>query len=197
MEPITVVVEGDTDLPVARAILKHVGLEPGMEIDCGGKVKLDQRLPSYNAAAVYAPWLVLRDLDQDAPCAAVLVQRLAARPAPQLYLRIAVHAVEAWLLADATRVARFLHVRPAQVPEAPDELPDPKQALVNLARRSTKPAIREDMVPGKRTSRPIGPAYEARIIEFASTLWRPAPASKRSPSLQRCIRALRRLADAP
>lgn len=168
MQRINVVVEGDTDLPVARAILKLVGLEPGLEIDCGGKARLDQRLPGYNAAAGRAPWLVLRDLDTDAACASSLVQRLTPRPAPKLCLRIAVRAIEAWLLVDADRVARFLHVKPDQVPGAPDELPDPKQALVNLARRSTKPAIREDMVPGRKASRLVGPGYEARIIEFAS-----------------------------
>jgi hypothetical protein len=197
MHPVNVVVEGDTDLPVARAILKHVGLEPGLEIDCGGKARLDQRLPGYSAAAAHSPWLVLRDLDTDAACAAALVHRLVPRPARRLCLRIAVHAVEAWLLADADRMAQFLHVQPAQVPAAPDDLRDPKQALVNLARRSTRPAIREDMVPGRKASRPVGPGYEARIIEFASKHWRPARASARSPSLHRCIDALRGLARAP
>jgi hypothetical protein len=124
------------------------------------------------------------------------VQRLAPRPAQNLCLRIAVHAVEAWLLADTDRMARFLHVNPSQVPDAPDDLRDPKQALVNLARRSTKPAIRKDMVPGRKTSRPVGPGYEVRIIEFASEHWRPDRASARSPSLRRCIEALRGLARA-
>lgn len=70
-------VEGDTDLPVARALLLWAGLAPGLEIDCAGKSKLDRRLPGYNEAARRTPWLVLRDLDRDVPCAAALVRQLA------------------------------------------------------------------------------------------------------------------------
>jgi hypothetical protein len=196
MAAVNVVVETDMALPVARALLAHVGLAPGLEIECGGRAQLDQHLPIYSAAAMHTPWLVLRELGHDLIEPAALKQHLAQRPGRRLCLGVAVHAVEAWLLADAASMARFLQVPIKAVPKDPDDLFDPRRALVDLARRSSKPAIRADMVPGKNAARPVGPGYEARIMELASTHWRPELASAHSPSLQRCIDALHRLASA-
>lgn len=193
MQPVNVVAEGDTDLAVARVLLTRAGLLPGVQIDCAGKSKLDARLPGYNAAARGSPWLVLRDLDRDAPCASVLVDQLMPRPGPYMRLRIAVRAIEAWLMADAERLARFLSIRSSLVPRAPEELENPKRKLVDLARHSKKPALCKDMVPRRGATRPIGPGYETRIIEFAGGLWRPEVARGHSPSLDRCMRALEHL----
>lgn len=191
--PVTIAAEGDTDFPVARAIIKLAGLAPGKEIDCGGKGKLDERLPGYSAAANGAPWLVLRDLDHDAPCAGELIPRLINAPGRFLCLRVAVRASEAWLLADAERFADFMRISRSRITLEPDKLADPKLEIVNLARGSRKPVIVSDMVPKQGASRKIGPGYEARIIEFADERWRPDIARTRSPSLDRCIRALERL----
>lgn len=194
MTSVTVVVEGDTDFPIARAVLGLAGLEVGQEIDCCGKGTLDRRLGGYNAAARGSPWVVLRDLDRDAPCPGELVARLLPSPARWMRLRIAVHAGEAWLMADSERLASFLRISVALLPTSPDTIPDPKFQLVNLARRSTKPAIVADMVPKPGLGRKIGPAYEARLIEFALKHWRPHVARELSPSLDRTIRALERFA---
>lgn len=67
--------------------------------------------------------------------------------------------------------------------------------MVNLARRSRRKSVREDMVPGDKSSRRVGPAYTGRLIEYAATEWRPAVAARRSESLRRAIDCLRRLVD--
>lgn len=110
--------------------------------------------------------------------------------------RLAVRAVEAWLLADAERLADFLSIRPARVPQLPDALDDPKKALVGLARRSRSSAIREDVVPRPGSHRPVGPGYTGRIVQFVTgpkSLWRPDVAASNSDSLRRCIQGLRTL----
>jgi hypothetical protein len=193
LPPIKIVAEGDTDFPVARAVVKLAGLTPGDEIDCGGKTKLDAKLPGYNAAAAHGPWLVLRDLDHDETCAGRLVTRLVKEPGRFLCLRIAVRAVETWLMADAERLASFIHVPKTRIPHEPDKLDDPKVTLVNIARGSRKPDIVRDMVPREGASRKIGPGYEGRISDFAQEHWRADVARASSPSLDRCIRALERL----
>jgi hypothetical protein len=136
---------------------------------------------------------VLRDLDRDAPCPGGLVKGLLPTRSRLMCLRIAVHSLESWLLADAQRLAAYLHVSRAKVPVDPDGLPDPKGALVDLAWSSTKPKIKEDMVPPPGFSRRIGRLYEQRIIEFARDHWRPEIARQHSSSLRRAIQALEQL----
>jgi len=106
-------------------------------------------------------------------------------------LRIAVRSVEAWLLGDAERLSAFLHVSSDRIPSHPDDLDDAKQTLVNLARRSKSREIQEDLVPARGTSARVGPAYAARLIEFAGRKWRPSVAARRSGSLKRCVASLR------
>lgn len=193
MYPVTVVVEGDTDLPFAKAVLRAAGLEAGNVVDTGGKDRLDAQLSGFNAAARGSPWLVLRDLDRDAVCAPSL--RAARLPdcAALMCFRIPVHAVEAWALGDFERIASFLKVSTGRLPLEPEKEIDPKQTLVNLARRSTKRAIREDLVPPEGGVRKVGPGYEARLIEFGTHHWRWRAAQRRCPSLRRSVEALRRL----
>jgi hypothetical protein len=188
-----VAVEGDTDAAVAEVLLAHVGMEAADTIVCGGSSVLDARLPGYLVAARSMSWFILRDLDTEAPCAPALVAKIAPHRPSGMVLRIAVRELESWLLADAARIAEFLHVPVASVPRAPDTLPDPKRELVTLARRSTNRVIKKQLVPGRGRSGVVGPVYASRIAEFARTRWRPAVAASRSPSLERCVKALRRL----
>ncbi|HVL69627.1 MAG TPA: hypothetical protein VM364_20380 [Vicinamibacterales bacterium] len=71
----------------------------------------------------------------------------------------------------------------------PEALQHPKQALVNLARRSRRQAVRTDMVP--TGEREVGVGYSARLIEFAQRHWDPSRAAEASRSLARCIEAVR------
>ena len=110
--------------------------------------------------------------------------------------RVAVRQIEAWLLADSERLARFLSIAIARVPVDPEALDNPKETLVNLARHSRRRDIREDMVPRPRSGRSVGAAYTSRLIEFAETQWRPEIAAERADSLRRCrIRIERLIAD--
>jgi len=102
--------------------------------------------------------------------------------------------VEAWLLADHERIARYLRISESRVPVAPEALPDAKRTLVNLARRSRSASVREDFVPHAGRSATVGPLYTARLIEFTERYWRPEVAATASPSLDRALRSLRALA---
>lgn len=157
-----------------------------------GKGNLVRRVAGFNAAANHAPWVVLIDLDRT-PCAPALVRDLLPAIARQMRLRVAERAIESWILGDAESLAAFMSVQPGHVPADPDALTDPKGALVDLARRSRRRAIREDMVPRQGSGRAVGRAYEARLIEFVTRPeggWRAAVAAERSESLHRCLRAI-------
>ncbi|HWP60972.1 MAG TPA: hypothetical protein VNL14_23955 [Candidatus Acidoferrales bacterium] len=191
---ISAAVEGPTDEAVAVRLIHHVGAEAGVVYGKQGKPHLRERVSGYNRAARHAPWLVLVDLDRDADCAPPLRTAWLPDPAPRLCFRVAVRAIEAWLLADAETIADFLGVARSKVPALPETLDHPRTALVNLARTSRRKDIRQDMAPREGSGRPVGPAYTSRLIEYAGKHWRPTEAAKRADSLARAIRCLRWLA---
>jgi hypothetical protein len=189
-------VEGPADEAVLQRLVEYSGATLGTVYGKRGKVHLRQRLPGYNAAASLSPWIVIVDLDHDADCAPELRSRWLPHPAPRMCFRVVVRALEAWLFADRERLARFLSLRVAQLPVYPDTLDDPKRLMIEMARRSSRRDIREDMAPRPGGGRSVGPAYTSRIIEFATDSWRgwrPDVAATYSNSLARSIQCLQRL----
>ena len=191
---VSIAVEGIVDEAVARRLVAETSASPGRVYGKNGKAKLRERLNGYNRDAIRSPWIVIVDLDHDAECAAALRATWLPKPAKNMCFRIAVREVEAWLLADRERIAEFLGVSADIVPRSPEDLADPKRQMIELASRSRKRELREDMVPRRNSGRTEGPAYASRLIEFASGIWRPAAASKNSDSLRRSRRCLQRLA---
>lgn len=192
-------VEGPTDEPIARRLIATVGMNPLATLIAGGKRKLDPKLPGYNAAARHSDWLVLRDLDHDDAkgCVPQLVHDLLGGvPSVGMCFRIAVREAEAWLLADATSVAQFFGVSKAKVPREVEALSDAKQSLVNLCRSSRSRGIRNGIVPRQGSRRVVGESYHAIVSEFVEEAWDPIQARLVSPSLDRALLALERLAKA-
>jgi hypothetical protein len=104
--------------------------------------------------------------------------------------RIAVRALEAWLMADRERFATFLGVARAQLPSDPETVDHPKQLVVDLARQSSKRAIREGVVPRAGSGRTVGPLYVSEMIGFIRDRWRPAVAASIAGSLERSLSRL-------
>ncbi len=190
-------VEGLIDEAVLRRLVHWVGAVPGPVHGKLGKAFLRKQIEAYNLAADTTPWLVLIDLDDDADCPPPMLRAWLPHPAAHMCFRIVVREIEAWLLADRERLAQFLNVRMALIPRDPEDLADPKRALVDIARKSRRKEIREDMTPRPKSYRSVGPAYNSRMIQFVSderSGWRPDVAAERSESLRRCMHQLERLA---
>lgn len=189
-------VEGIVDEAVFRRLVRAVRAEPGPVYGRNGKQSLLARLPGYNRAARLSPWLVLVDLDQDAHCPPPFTAATLPNPSTLMCFRVVVREVEAWLLADAERIAAFLDVNASRIPRNPEGEGNPKQAVINLARRSRSRDIARDLVPREGSGRAEGPAYASRLTEFVSDArhgWRPVVAARTSESLSRCLSCLRRL----
>lgn len=198
MVVITAAVEGLVDEAVAKRLIIEAGGSPGPIYGKNGKPLLRNRIAGYNNAANHAPWMVLVDLDHEADCAPDLCSEWLPTPAPRLCFRVAVREIESWLLSDRERLARFLSVPLARIPNAPETIDDPKQEMVRLAAGSRSRQIREDMVPRPGSGRSIGPAYTSRLIEFVTTAqnrWRLGAAQANSDSLQRAMVCLKRLVE--
>ena len=189
---ISAAVEGISDEAVVRRLIGTRGADVYRVQVQQGKANLKRALPGYNGAAQGDPWLVLVDLDQDFVCAPLMVADWLSQPSQFMRFRVVVRQIESWLLADTDRFSGFFGVAMAALPAQPDDLPDAKAAVLGLVAKSSRRAIREDMLPRPGSGRRVGPAYTSRLIEFAttSTGWRPDSAARRSPSLSRCINRL-------
>jgi len=200
-------VQGNLDKAVGQRLLATVGLECWGVFGLNGKEGLIERLPAYCRSARRDPWFILIDFDRDAPCAPTRIEQLVGTERPDLLaLRIAVRAVESWLMADKDRFATFLGIKRSAIPDLPDEVQAPTEAVVNLARESKHRRIREALVPepGRRKAR-RGPLYSQCLTSFVlpgtlasgsdspRDLWDPEVAAGASPSLRSCLEALRGL----
>jgi hypothetical protein len=189
---LTGAVEGPIDEVVLRQVVDCVSRQVEVVYVTEGKPNLLRRLAGFNQAARHTPWIVVIDLN-GAECAPAHVAECLPSPEEHMVFRVAVRAIEAWLLADRERFASFFGVAPARVPLDPDAENDPKETVVNIARHSRRRAIRDDVVPTQGGGRRVGPGYAARVIEFVLSQdggWRPQVAARQSDSLARCLRAL-------
>lgn len=190
--PVNLVVEDSLSEVVLRVMLKQSGknFTVGAVHGKKGNSYIREKLPAFNGAARYGRYLVLTDLDRN-PCAPQLFRDwLVATRQPNLLFRVTVREVESWLLAHRKAFSEFLGIAEAIIPENVDDLDDPKQVLVNLARRSPRKALREAIVPGPKTVRQTGPDYNGRLISFVYQMWQVRVARQKSPSLDRAIKAI-------
>jgi hypothetical protein len=190
MVSVNILVEGRTDEPVAKRLINHAGLEVRTVYGRKGKPHLLERLSSYNKAAQYSPWFVIVDLDADTRCPSEAVEIWLPNPSGGMRFRIAVQAIEAWLMADRENMARFLGIAQSKIQHDLERDPAPKETLISLARKSHYRHIREDLVPRQMSGAKVGPLYVPRLTEFVENLWRPDVAANESKSLRHCINAL-------
>lgn len=191
MLPISLAVEGLCDEAVLKRLLALYELPAGPVYGKVGKDRLDERLKAYRNAGRFQPWIVLRDLDSDAGCAPELVEQSNVANTKLFRLHVAVRAVEAWLLADRRAFASFLAVPVTRLPAEPESIVDPKQFVVQLARRSRSKLISSTLVPDANSSAKVGRGYTPRLIEFAARQWDPPVAARSSPSLASLLTHLR------
>jgi hypothetical protein len=195
---VTAAVEGIVDEVLLKRVCNHAGAGIGLVYGRTGKSYILSRLAGYNNSARFRHWVVLLGLDNDASCAPEVLPKWLRIPSALMRLRVAVRELEAWIIADVERLVDFLGVAIRKVPSNPDSLPDPKLALVNLARDSKRRAVREDMVPRPGSGQSVGPANATRMVEFlqdSHSGWRPGVASGNSDSLRKCITAVSELTN--
>jgi|GEM_PF-260875 len=176
------------------AIVRHVAptLPVTSRISQGfGRIRTD--VPKYRQLARRAPVVVITDLD-DRDCPMSLMKEWDAFPRPGEWLsfRVAVRECESWVLADATGVGKHFGFSSSAVSATPDELPNPKQALLSLLRRKSRGRadIVADMLPASGSRSPVGLGYNLRLRRFVDDNWSVERAIQRSPSLSRAVRAV-------
>lgn len=170
-----------------------VPLTPSQLLGKRGFGYLRSRMDNWRQLAQHQIVLILTDLDQVACPVALRADWLGNRPPPaNLMLRIAVREVESWVLADHEAMRKLIGKKGTLPPE-PDELPDPKQYLLKLAKLAARP-VREDLVKATGAVASQGMGYNHRLTAWVGSDWSPERAAQRSPSLQRTRAHLNELA---
>jgi len=153
---------------------------------------LKKLVPGLNVAAQRNTYLVLTDLDQNL-CPTEIISKWLRQPKhSNLIFRIAVREIESWILADRQEFGKFLGVSPDLIPVNTDEISDPKEFLINLARKSRKRELRESIVPPPKSTAKIGRDYNGPLISFVNNHWQVRLALENSPSLEKAMRVLDR-----
>lgn len=191
--PINLVVEDFLSEIVVRVILGHFGRK---FIICGvyglqGNLYIKRKVKGFNNAAQFTPYFILTDLDE-ITCAPILVQSWFAGLAkhPDCIFRVAVQEVEAWLLADPERFSQFLGISSKLIPNNIEDIKNPKEFLVSLARKSRFRHIKEDIVPLSDLSK-VGLDYNGRLSYFVQNRWRLSIAQSNSKSLNKAVQVLK------
>ena len=164
-------------MPVAEKLVRLVGRTPRRGPVPAGKARLDANLMRWDQPSNRQPFLVLRDWDDDdgVACVPGLIDKVRGDgPGSRvLAVRIAVRSVESWLLADSEAFSSFFRVRRNTLPPSPDELVDPKGAVLQACSRSPS-NIRKGMLPRVGSGRRVGPEYAAFVVEFGRDHWDPS-----------------------
>lgn len=180
--------------PLSEAVVRRVvsATRPDLIVSGvirkNGKSYIKRRIQELNRSAQSLPVFVLIDLDQPEPCPADLIEAwLPAPRGPKLLFRVAVMEIESWVMADRHGLSRLLSVPLHRIPEDPDNLAQPKEHLVSIARKSKRREILDDFVPAPGDTRKVGPAFNARLEGFVADTWNLQAAAETSPSLKRTV----------
>ena len=114
-----------------------------------------------------------------------------------MIFRIAVREVEGWLLADRQSFSKFIGMSVNLIPEDTETIPDPKQKLIELVRKSKNKELREDIVPSMRTTARVGPNYNGRLGFFVTSYWKIQSAVNHSASLKRAVNTIAKFKPKP
>lgn len=184
---IDLLVEGVTDEIVLRQALGALGHNVGVVYGKRGIAYLRNRASGIAVRGGFGYRVVIVADSMDfagSPCPGASSESLVTSPPAGTLVRLAVREIESWILGSRGELARFLRVPVGRIPMLSDEIGDPKQALVNLARLSATKRLREMMVPREHVSSVVGTGYVDAVSEFMNSRWNIDSASASSRSFR-------------
>lgn len=191
MAVICPLVEGYVDDAVASRLLEFTGHQMGTVYGLKGSGYIRRTVGGFNRAAKGINYLTLIDLmDSGIACAPDVVRDWVPHRKRGMIFRVVVREIESWILADRFGIAAFLSVAEHRVPLNPENEPDPKLALVNLARRSRRKTLKNAIIPENGMSGVTGRLYTTEVRRFVFDHWSVPNAMMNAPSLRKCVERL-------
>ncbi|MBX7052697.1 MAG: hypothetical protein K1X54_11725 [Flavobacteriales bacterium] len=196
--------------PVTREVLRRIvqfcvpDHEFNLKDEPARGTEIIKKLDNYIRLAQVHPVLMLTDLDEH-HCAKIFVEELLhEKKVPVNFsFRVAVTEAESWLMSDRVAMARFLGVPVSEIPQTyflnqrrrPQDnelqfsLKPSLEMMMNIATKSRKAVILENLVPVDSTSK--GPEYNNTLLPFIRDRWNIEAAMKNSYSLRRTVNRIR------
>ncbi|MEA3415380.1 MAG: hypothetical protein U9R02_04360 [Thermodesulfobacteriota bacterium] len=157
----------------------------------GGFGYLKSKINAFNKAASGFPFFVLTDQDSINECPPDKIANWLNQPRNlNMIFRIAVMEVESWVMADRKAFAKFLSIPLTRIPQDTDSIPDPKEFLISLARKSRSSRLRADLVPSRGATSKQGPDYNSHLTRFVRKNWDAHTARNNSESLNKAFMRL-------
>lgn len=183
---------------LSEAVIRQIIAQSGCSyriadsINGRGNGFIKRNINGFNKAAQGMPYFVLTDCDRYKCAIALIKDYLPDKIHPNMLFRVAVNEVESWLLADREGLAEYLGININLIPINVESLSDPKQSLINLAKKSRKKDLRIGIVPRINSTAVQGPNYNDCLIPFVKYFWCLENACKNSESLSRALNSLLR-----
>ncbi|MCX7727782.1 MAG: DUF4276 family protein, partial [Chitinispirillaceae bacterium] len=152
----------------------------------GGNSYLND-LKKINEASRMIPHIILTDLD-NSPCVPTFVNKwINFTLNDNLLFRVAVKEIDAWLIADREAFSEFIGIPLAKIPSDTQTILDPKEFIIQMAKKSKKKHIK-DIIPVGSAKQ--GPGYNSILTKFITQVWCPYRASKHNESLNKSIKKI-------
>lgn len=127
------------------------------------------------------------DLKPDAEEFKSLLENKITNKTQTFNIIISVREIESWILADREGFSEYLSISKEKICRAPDELLDPKEKIISLARLSKISDIKKGIPPKKGAAAKVGLSYNSLLSNFIRDKWDSERASKYSPSLLKAL----------
>jgi len=158
-----------------------------------GKGYLKKNIQAFNKSSTDIPLVLITDLDTS-PCPPALIASWLPGMLNENFLfRVAVTEVESWLIAHKDAFSSYIGIPKNKINFDPETIKDPKEFVVNLAKKSKSRDIRYDLLPGPKSGAHVGPNYNGCLAEFIIQHWDPLIAREYSASLSKAMRAVTNL----
>lgn len=194
MNWITLATEDALSEAVGRQLAAEVQLPIGESLRREGAGYLRRCVPNFCKIAAQRPVFMLTDLDRVSCASALISTWLGNQPRPPRFVfRVVVREIESWLLADHRAMSKLFGSRVSKLPDCPDQLEDPKRALLKLAEKANRD-IRDELLVKRDAFASQGLGYNARLSAVVRETWSPSRAAQLSPSLASARKRLLELA---
>ncbi len=186
------IVEDQLSEAVAKKLLQSTGRDHEVVNTLRwNKDTIRKRIQGINRSAAGFRYFVLTDQDVRGRCPPAAIYELREPLHPNLLYRFAVLEIESWVLAHRQAVANFLSVPVRNIPPDTETINQPKEFLIQLARRSPSRRVKRDIVPRPGSTSKVGPDYNGQLSEFIREHWDVNVAAQASASLARAFQRIK------
>lgn len=169
-----------------------------------GKTQIDKNIKRYAKASISKRIIILRDLDNDAPCAPHFRSKWLngideqTKTDKSFVSRLAVREGEAWLIADKDWCKTYLKIRESDLIKIkPESLSHPKEALLKLIDQGAlRPRQKNDFLRRDGGNLHQATAYNDSLKAHMEN-WSAERARLNSHSLDRAIKAIAKSFELP